>query len=322
MESIKHNPTPAPTVSIKTHLFKAGNLSAKTIKSGSAIVIKNPTRNELMSNNASFFFDINFSPRFFPIGIIEISAPNEKRLTPNTKKTKPIINAIKSKRGICKKAKFVMLNCGGELFVSKHLKKLVNEIIKVNPDVKFLLITNGLLASEKTLKDFNLYDKIATLSLSIHAASKKTYEKIVRGGKWDVLQKNLKYISKLKKEGKIKTLEYNFVVHSLNFKEMPKFVKMAKKFGATPTFWRFRKWSNEHFCASKMNKTGEYEKYSVWEKDHKDYRKFLKVMKKLKRMNVKILFYDPLFQKLYNQQKDTWFDKIKNFIFRDKNNES
>ena len=97
---------------------------------------------------------------------------------------------------------------------------------------------------------------------------------------------------------------------ALNYKEMPRFVKMAQKFGATPVFWRFRKWDN----ASEMNRN--YEKYTVWEKDHKDYKKFLKVMKKLQKIDVKICFHDPLFQKLYDQKRDTWLDKLKNIIFR------
>ncbi len=220
---------------------------------------------------------------------------------------------------ICSKAKLIFLNGGGEVFVSKHLRDVCHEIIKVNPLVKFAVISNGLLFNDIHVKDFGIQDNLQELQISIHAAKRKTYEKIVRGGNWEVLQKNLSYISNLKKEGKITKLEFNFVTHSLNYKEMPKFVKMAQKFGATPVFWRFRKWSGEYWCASEMNKSGEYEKYTVWEKDHKDYKNFLKVMKKLQKMKTKIKFLDPLFQKLYNQKNDTWLDKLKNIIFRRKN---
>lgn len=211
---------------------------------------------------------------------------------------------------VCKRCKNVKLNGAGEIFVSKHLKKLINEIIKVNPDVKFNLLSNGLLFDEAHLKEFNLLNRVGSVYISIHAASKKTYEKIVRGGKWDVLQKNLAYISKMKKEGKIDYVSCNFVVHSLNYKEMPKFVKMAKKFGIIPSFWRFRKWGD----GTEMSRN--YEKYTVWEKDHKDYKKFLKVFKKLKGMDTEIGWIDPLFQSLYNKARKTWFDKvIKKFKF-------
>ena len=213
---------------------------------------------------------------------------------------------------LCSKAKQVYINGGGELFVSKHLRDVCREIVEVNPYVEFLLISNGLLFNEEHIKDFGIQNNLFDVQISIHAAKKKTYEKIMRGGNWDVLQKNLSYISRLKKQRKIIKLSFNFVVHSLNYKEMPKFVKMAQKFGAVPSFWRFRQWKSDTFCASEMNKSGEYEKYTVWEKDHKDYKNFLKVMKKLKRMKTKIKFLDPLFQKLYNQKNDTWLDKVKN----------
>ena len=211
---------------------------------------------------------------------------------------------------LCSRAKYVYLNGSGSLFVSNHLKGVCHEILKVNPYVRFILCSNGLLFNEAHVRDFNLLNNLYHVQISIHAAKKKVYEKIVRGGKWEVLQKNLSYISNLKKEGKITKLEFNFVTHSLNYKEMPRFVKMAQKFGATPVFWRFRKWNN----ASEMNRN--YEKYTVWEKDHKDYKKFLKVMKKLQKIDVKICFHDPLFQKLYDQKYDTWLDKLKNIIFR------
>ena len=211
---------------------------------------------------------------------------------------------------VCKRCKSVYLNGAGELFVSKHLKKLVNEIVKVNPDVKFNLASNGLLFDEVHLKEFNLLNRVSSVYISIHAATKKTYKKIVRGGNWDVLQKNLAYISKMKKEGKLDYVSCNFVVHSLNYKEMPKFVKMVESFGIIPTFWRFRNWGP----ISDMNEN--YEKYTVWEKDHKDYKKFLKVFKKLKGMDTEIIWLDPLFQSLYNKARKTWLDKvIKKFKF-------
>ncbi len=209
---------------------------------------------------------------------------------------------------LCSKAQKVFINGCGELFVSKHLRDVCREIVEINPDVKFNILTNGLLFDENHIKDFCFYSKNGHIvSVSIHAAKKKTYEKIMRGGNWEVLQKNLSYISSLKKDNIVSSIYFNFVTHSLNYKEMPKFVKMARKFGAEPAFWRFRKWEN----ASEMNKSGEYEKYTVWEKDNKDYKKFLKVMKKLQKMKTKIYFRDPLFQKLYNQKHDTWLDKVK-----------
>ena len=230
-----------------------------------------------------------------------------------TKEDTEYYNQFKDKIvNICSKADIVFLNGGGELFVSKHLREVCHEIVDKNFRIKFFVCSNGLLFDENHVRDFNIVNNLGDVQISIHAASKKTYEKIVRGGNWDVLQKNLKYISELKKRKKIKCLYFNFVVHSLNYKEMPKFVKMAKKFGAIPSFWRFRSWKDDLVCENRSNNSN-YEKYTVWEKDHKDYKKFLKVLKKLKGMNTEIRFWDSLFQKLYDEEK-TGLRKLINFF--------
>lgn len=215
----------------------------------------------------------------------------------------------------CKKARKIYLNGAGELFVSRHLCELCKKIVEVNPSVKFLLHSNGNLFNKQMCEKFGFLDNICNVSISIHAATKKTYNKIVRGGNWKVLHKNLFWISELKKAGKIERFDILFVVSSLNYKEMPKFVKMAEKYGANALFWRFRNWDCSQMCK-------EYDKYTCWEKDHKDYKKFIKVLYKLKcKYGIKNDYQsrcwisDPLFKKLQAEAKGSFFERLKNKIF-------
>lgn len=216
----------------------------------------------------------------------------------------------------CKRAKTIYLNGAGELFVSHHLCEICKRIIEVNPKVKFFIHSNGNLFNKQMCEKFGFLDNICNVSISIHAATKKTYNKIVRGGNWKVLHKNLFWISELKKAGKIERFDILFVVSSLNYKEMPKFVKMAKKYGAVALFWRFRNWGTTEMCK-------EYDKYTCWEKGHKDYKKFIKVLYKLKckyrsenEFSAKFCWIsDPLFKKLQAEAKGSFFERLKNKIF-------
>ena len=208
---------------------------------------------------------------------------------------------------LCKNAKIVLLNGLGELFVSQHYKNLCNLIVKNYPNIKFKILTNGILCDEKHLKDFGIINNLDSVFVSVHAAKKKTYESIVRGAKFEILNKNLKYLSSLKTENKIKNFCMSFVVHSLNYKEMPAFVKMAEKYNAVAKFWRFRYWGD----FSQMNKN--YSEYTCWEKDHKNFKSFIKVLYKMKKLKG-YAFDDAMLYKLQSEAKEPLFSRLINFF--------
>ncbi len=208
---------------------------------------------------------------------------------------------------LCRNARVVYLNGSGEVFASNHLKLVISTLVKNYPNLNFILHTNGLLCDEKHLKDFGLLDNIYEIFVSVPAATKKTYEKIVRGGYWKQLQKNLKYLSNLKKEGRFSSFNMVFLFHSLNYKEMPKFVKMANKLGVPVLFCKFRNWGDvSDMCRN-------YEKYTCWATKHKDYKKFLKVLHKLKKMSG-YKFEESFFYDLMKQKPLPLVRKLKNKI--------
>lgn len=122
--------------------------------------------------------------------------------------------------------------CGaGDPFASDAYKKLLTTFDFTQiPKLKIRIDTNGILLNKtmwnSTLK--NVQDRINVIAVSVDATNQDTYSIIRRGGNFNVLLRNLYFLSELK-------LEKNFIflirmiVQKDNFKEMIDFVKLGQK---------------------------------------------------------------------------------------------
>ncbi len=183
--------------------------------------------------------------------------------------------------------------CGsGETFVSKHYRKLIKVICQTYPDIKFNLHTNGLLCNMQNCKDLGILEKLLNVEVSIHAINENTYKTITRNGDFKTVMENVKWLSSIKKEGFLKNLQLSFVVHSLNYKEMPGFVKIAENLGAKASFWEFRDWGSQFSM--------KYDDMAIFEQNHPDHDKFLNVISNdiFKSPNCQ---FNPLLRKLSEQ---------------------
>lgn len=166
----------------------------------------------------------------------------------------------------------ISIDGSGELFASKHHLQFIKEITDNYPNIKFSIITNGVLASKEMFENLGLADRLHCIEISVHACSKGTYDKMIFGGNFKKLKKNLEYISGLKKSGKFDYFFMNFAVNSINYKEMEKFAKWAIDLGAKPSFlplMNVRQISPNTF--EKLNIAGE---------NHPRYNDFVKMLKK------------------------------------------
>jgi len=84
--------------------------------------------------------------------------------------------------------------------------------------------------------------------------------------------KNLEFISEKRVSGEFKHLRLDFVVQQRNYKEMPEFIRIAKKFKADKCYFSlvsdWGTWSVE-----------EYNHHAIWKTDHPEFEDFLKVMR-------------------------------------------
>ena len=171
-----------------------------------------------------------------------------------------------------KNAKMVEMSGSGEIFVSKHYQKLIKRITETYPNIKFYIITNGIYCTVENLKKLGLYDRLESLQISLHAATKETYDKIVRGGNFDKVCENLAAVKEMKDNGLIPEVLLNYVVSSMNFKEMPQFARWAQELDFLATFWDFRNWETSKMCK-------DFDKYAVFEPYHPQYNELKEVLK-------------------------------------------
>jgi len=130
-----------------------------------------------------------------------------------------------------KDAHFLLIGGPGEPLVSQsHLLFLENTDFSMYPQLKIKLFTNGLLLNVQLWQRLGRNCKlISEISISIDAATEHMYKRMRPGGDWHALLENLRFISQLRKDGRVDQFAVSFVVQNDNYKEMKKFVEMGKQ---------------------------------------------------------------------------------------------
>lgn len=195
-----------------------------------------------------------------------------------------ITDFIKTKYS--KDARKLDITGSGDPFASKSFRKF---LIEFDPELwpnldEIYITTNGNLFNKQ---NWNLIKKaqpyIKMVEISIDAATKDTYENIVRlNGKWDVLMENLVFISQIES---IKILRCSFVVQKDNYKEMLPFAKLIyeqaieriKNQQTSSSTWvyfgKIAQWG--HITDAKFKDA------SVWDPEHENYNDFVNEVNKL-----------------------------------------
>jgi MoaA/NifB/PqqE/SkfB family radical SAM enzyme len=133
--------------------------------------------------------------------------------------------------------------------------------------------TNGLLLNESQWMRMPVANRlISTIAVSIDAASERTYKILRKGGNWNVLMKNLKFICNLSC-----FKSFSFVVQDVNYKEMRDFYDMIKMMCNDNNF-------NVYFA--KINNWGtfaeeDFLQKAVYDKYHPMFEDFLVELRKI-----------------------------------------
>lgn len=132
---------------------------------------------------------------------------------------------------------FLILAGDGEVFASPSYRE-VYSAAECEGICYIRLLSNGLLFNEHNWKELrkNKHAKFM-LTVSIDAATKKTYENIRRGGDFEKLKKNMEFASALRKSGELSYFRINFVVQKRNYLEMPLFVEWGESLGCDEVFF-------------------------------------------------------------------------------------
>jgi radical SAM protein with 4Fe4S-binding SPASM domain len=119
----------------------------------------------------------------------------------------------------------------GEPLTNKQLLPIIKMLRERGGSTQIDFFTNGmLLTKEKAEACVDL--EVNRITFSIDGATAQTYEKIISGAKFDLLQNNLQNLKNFKRiMGSDKPkLEINFIAMNQNFGELPDLVKFAYKY--------------------------------------------------------------------------------------------
>lgn len=133
------------------------------------------------------------------------------------------------------------------------------------------LHTNAMLWNERNWNIIkNAHPYIKSAEISIDASCKETYQKVRRGGKWDLLLKNLEFISTLG----LSEITFSYVVQTENYKEMKAFYKLIKEIFKDSSikilfyYYKILDWG--------VMDSADYEEAAIWKSTHPQYKEFQK----------------------------------------------
>jgi MoaA/NifB/PqqE/SkfB family radical SAM enzyme len=149
------------------------------------------------------------------------------------------------------------------------------------------ILTNGLLWTEENwikisrkIKNYKIYSKF-----SIDGATKETYEYNRGNAKFETLKMNLEYISKLRLNNELKSLDLQFVVQQNNYKEIPLIIEFAKNYHFDSIFFlEIRNWGTYT--------SEEFKKIDIIDKKHPEYKYIKKIYREVKKTEDKSIKID------------------------------
>ena len=103
----RNRPTPTATVRISARFGTPCTWLARTVRSGSAMVISNPTAKATITRNLTFFFRVSIAPMWVPMGSMAVSAPRVNNPMPTTSSAAPKRNRLMVLRSMGTKIRLI-----------------------------------------------------------------------------------------------------------------------------------------------------------------------------------------------------------------------
>jgi MoaA/NifB/PqqE/SkfB family radical SAM enzyme len=178
----------------------------------------------------------------------------------------------------------ITLSTSGEVFASSLLLSfLINFPLENYPNVNFRIQTNGLLLKNRWDKINKIANNITQIAVTADSSIPSVYEKLRRGGKFEDLEENLKFIANLKRTFQI-DFKLRMVVQKDNYDEIEKFYHWGKAFGANGIEYTGIK--NWHTYTP-----DDFKEIDVLNKSHPLYDKTTEQLSKLKETYSDVVFF-------------------------------
>lgn len=136
----------------------------------------------------------------------------------------------------------IHIGSDGDPFASLIYRHFIKESAKIK-NINYNVQTNGLLIKKMYQKNRHLFEKLKTLNVSIDGATKTTYENLRRGGSFENLIENLKFIKNTRSAHGFDFV-LHFVVQKKNYKEIPLMIDLGREMGADKIWFnRITNWN-------------------------------------------------------------------------------
>ena len=167
----------------------------------------------------------------------------------------------------------VHMGSDGDPFAS-HIYRHFMEHTPERDNIKYSLLTNGLMFKEFHPRVPNVIANLRELGVSIDGATRDTYEKLRLGGKWDKILEGLECMAEQKQRHGFRFI-LHFVVQRDNYHEMDAVIDLGERFGAD------RVWLNRIQDWGTMS---DFESQDIWGSD--SYRSHLeRVIQRIQQRN-------------------------------------
>jgi len=140
---------------------------------------------------------------------------------------------------LLKDASKIQMLGSGEFLASKACLDLLSMLDKkTHGNLVCTFLTNGTLLNKSTWSSLSgLSWMKKSINLSFDGARKTTFETLRRGSNFDIVMKNLKFMSSLLEQGEITNLALTVTVQEANFKELPQIIDIAKDHNVSSIFF-------------------------------------------------------------------------------------
>jgi MoaA/NifB/PqqE/SkfB family radical SAM enzyme len=165
----------------------------------------------------------------------------------------------------------VHIGSDGDPFASLIYRRFMMKTHGMN-HLQYSIQTNGLLLKKNFHKFKHITDNLNHIGISVDGATKHTYEKLRRGGVFELLLENLEFLKSIKTFG----IHLHFVVQRDNYLEIEPLIEMGIKYGADKVFLnRITDW----------NTLQDFKDYSIADKDHPDNNKLKEILHRILNTN-------------------------------------
>ncbi len=174
------------------------------------------------------------------------------------------------------------LSTRGDLFASPSMLHALRMLSETSSLKAIWLMTNGLLFDSGLFTELAGLHGRAKIQVSVDAAKADTYSIVRRGGDFEKLKGKLHEIGEFRRKNWITHYRLAFVVQSVNYREMPDFVRLTEEIGADLVSFSIML---NHIPMPNE----EYRKRAVWLPEHPENDAFKTVLKDPAMRNPKVL---------------------------------